>query len=287
MNRFLACTAAVAAMSVGTVTMAAVAVEDFNYNTGALGTANGGTGWQSSWGNTYGSDVVGGSAGASVVSGNLTNTANPYTPVGNSITIGGGTNFRKFSSTLRIARDSNDTLYFSMMVKPTAIGTSSGQVLQIKDTGNAFSHAEFGFNTSSQWALGGGYGGGGGGSGTTAAAGTGNAAFALNSQYFIVGKIVTSTSVNDRLWVKVYGAGDAVSLTDTLAIDNLLNFSVNRTGVTGATTLSLNTSGGGFSAGVDQLRIGDTYADVVVVPEPTSLAALGLAGLLGLRRRRA
>ena len=39
---------------------------------------------------------------------------------------------------------------------------------------------------------------------------------------------------------------------------------------------------------IDELRVGDSWADVVLVPEPTALAFLG-AGALGLlaRRRRA
>jgi hypothetical protein len=36
---------------------------------------------------------------------------------------------------------------------------------------------------------------------------------------------------------------------------------------------------------VDAIRIGDSYSDVVV-PEPASLALMGLGGLLMLRRRR-
>jgi len=39
--------------------------------------------------------------------------------------------------------------------------------------------------------------------------------------------------------------------------------------------------------GVDEIRIGTTLADVIPVPEPASVALLGLGGLMLLRRRRA
>jgi len=37
---------------------------------------------------------------------------------------------------------------------------------------------------------------------------------------------------------------------------------------------------------IDEIRLGDTFADVTPVPEPTSLVLLGLGGVMMLRRRR-
>lgn len=43
---------------------------------------------------------------------------------------------------------------------------------------------------------------------------------------------------------------------------------------------------GSFFNGTDEIRIGETYADVTPIPEPGSMALVGLGGLLMLQRRR-
>lgn len=44
--------------------------------------------------------------------------------------------------------------------------------------------------------------------------------------------------------------------------------------------------GGSASASLDEIRVGGSYADVSAVPEPASLALMGLGGLLLVARRR-
>lgn len=262
-------------------------LEDFDYATGSLGSANGGTGWQSAWGNTFtfASNTVSGSSVASVVSGNLTNGANPFAVAGNSLSLVNGTTYRKFDDVQRITGNASDTLFFSFMAKPTnATGATFFKFVEssISGTYNVF---EFGSNASSQWALGGAYGSGGGGSGNGTAAGSGTgagAAFAINTDFFVIGKITTSNIGNDQAWVQVYGNTGVVSSTDNLSSSNLLNWSVNRTDGRASNILLVNSA----VANIDGIRIGDSYASVI--PEPSSFALLagGLAGLAIFRRRR-
>jgi hypothetical protein len=53
-----------------------------------------------------------------------------------------------------------------------------------------------------------------------------------------------------------------------------------------ANILALDTGGSPGRAIYDAIRLGDTYADVTNVPEPASLALIGLGGVLMLGRRR-
>lgn len=47
-----------------------------------------------------------------------------------------------------------------------------------------------------------------------------------------------------------------------------------------------NDGSGNFTAGIDEIRVGTTLADVSAIPEPTALGLLGIAGLALVSRRR-
>lgn len=280
MNSKLSLLLATAALGAGSVSAQALFTENFDYTVGALG-SNG------AWGNTFNfaANTVSGSATATVVSGSITNNANPFATVGNSLSMTGSVNFNKFTAAPRIAANTNDTLFFSFMATTSATGGSTFFKFVESGINGGYNVFEFGSNASGQWQFDGAYGNGGGGTGNRVSAGSGASAFAQSASFFVVGKIVTSNTGNDQAFVQVYNNSGMVSGTDNLSVSNTLNWSVNRTDGRASNILLVNNS----SALVDGIRIGNSYADVAPIPEPSSFAALaglGALGLVGLRRRR-
>jgi hypothetical protein len=259
---------------------AQIFVEDFDYSPGALG-SNGG--WGSTF--TFATNAVSGTAPGTVVTGNVDNSANPFDPIGNSLSMAiDQPNVNKFSVGQRIVGNTSDTLYFSFMARTSSSGGLPFFTFQESNIDGGYTNFEFGSNTSGQWVIGGSYGfGGPGGNGTSASAGSGTSAFAHDASFFVVGKIVTSNTVFDTVFVQIYNDSGVVSSTDNLSISNTLNHSVNRTDARGSNILRIINS----SAILDGIRIGDTYASVV--PEPSSaslLIGLGAGAMILLRRRR-
>ncbi len=117
---------------------------------------------------------------------------------------------------------------------------------------------------------------------------TGPDAVTAGETYFLVAKVVSSASGSDTAFLKVFGTDYAseVPVDEPSAWDATVSI------VTGAVLdrVRIRIDPGNTSdlpGEVDDIRIGTDWASVAAVPEPSSLALLGLGGLACLRRRRA
>ncbi|MEM6256734.1 MAG: PEP-CTERM sorting domain-containing protein [Planctomycetota bacterium] len=108
--------------------------------------------------------------------------------------------------------------------------------------------------------------------------------FTLNTDFFIVGKFD---------WGATSGDVDTVTLYNP-ALNDLTNLGTGFSRSTSAgvdqtafDTLSISIRNSGGANIYDEIRFGATLDDVTPIPEASSLALLGLGGILVARRRRA
>ena len=160
------------------------------------------------------------------------------------------------------------TRYISFLINVNTLGKWSQMGLGKDGNDNAFFN--FGISTARKMERGSAFGAGSVSYGTAV----------VNTNYMLVAKIVndgTSYSASANF----YGATDTVPGTEgtwSLTLPAVANNGINLDRVYGF-------KGDIVTALFDELRIGETYADVVqVVPEPATLTLLG-AALLLLRRR--
>ncbi len=105
--------------------------------------------------------------------------------------------------------------------------------------------------------------------------------------YFMAAKIVSSAASPDTAYLKVFGTGYSLEVpTDepttwdaTISTSTGANLDRIRMRIDPGNTADL-------PGEVDEIRLGTDWASVTAVPEPSSLALLGLGGLACLRRRR-
>jgi len=96
----------------------------------------------------------------------------------------------------------------------------------------------------------------------------------LKFEFGAADKVSTWFFTEDQELSEAVFNANALSTTATFDIDeNTL------------TTLAVGITRAGNA--YDEIRIGDSFADVTPIPEPASLALLGLGGLMMIRRRRA
>jgi hypothetical protein len=109
-----------------------------------------------------------------------------------------------------------------------------------------------------------------------------------NTAYLLAVQVeFNAVGANERVTLKVYDSDDAyaspsatLTVTDAaIAAGDLVKFMLSTTGV-GDYTSDTKTPR------YDAMRLGTDLGDVMVVPEPASVAALALAGALALVRRR-
>jgi hypothetical protein len=117
-----------------------------------------------------------------------------------------------------------------------------------------------------------------------------NQPFAADTTYLIVGRMLPNNGATTANETIEFLAINPTSTTEP--ISPLATYDLNVWGNATTTdtldyfSLMASKSAGGVAATMDELRIGTSYADVVVVPEPASLALAGIASLLMGRRRR-
>jgi hypothetical protein len=291
MKMFTLLTACTLALGVAVGSASAAPVEEqFDYDTTLspgddLGNANGGVGWQTAWGDSFSGTVSDGDfavsgtptkdyvAGLSFTAGAGGGNAGPA--VGGAVE-NSSSAVRQFSGAPIGNPQTDATAYFSFLTRidGASTGTTPLFALRENNVSGGFNIVSVGHNSGGEFTVSGAYNGASGGSAT------------VGNTYFVVGKIVTdATDQTGQVFIKIYGEGDTVSLTDTLDTDNTLNPAARQRSDERSSNLVRITRRSGGGATVDAIRIGDSYSDVVV-PEPASLALMGLGGLLMLRRRR-
>jgi hypothetical protein len=260
----------VGGMSVGCLAsdgMAAIVSDSFDYAPGNLegsGVASGG--WSGAWDNTSATDWQ--MSTGSLSYSNLQTAGNRLQESNRA------TRTAKRAYAITGYNDAGDSLWFSGLVNISDVTTGSAFKFFAAGTGN--DNGGLGYEITI--------------SGNPKAAalkvrnagGTSAGTLPINfdQTYFIVGRIgFTASNVSTHLWLNP--ATNA----------NLTNASTGDLSLTSSPSASErggNVFVGSFSntaAGFDELRIGESFADVSVVPEPTMLAWVGCA-LLAARRRR-
>lgn len=252
-NLFAGLTVAVALAASGSAQAAFIASDDFTYDNGQLLGENGGAGWGGAWGSAAPGDALI-DGNALELSGNNANIV--YRTLGSSV--------------------SSSSVYVSFLFTPlTNVSSITNAFMGFWfDNAASGSHTNvpnFGLKTTSsndlfarvvlgdeEYASG--------------SAVTANTTYQL---VFRMSKVGGSSNYNEvELWV------NPVNESSTSVVGSA-GGSLGSFGVVGIRTTNLGSS----ELLIDDLRIGTTFADVTsVVPEPTSLALLGMAGLAGLGR---
>jgi hypothetical protein len=240
-----------------------IAYDGFNYTANAtLASANGGTGWSGAW---------------SSVSGGTVDVLNPGLTFGSLETEGNRGVITPTSATTFSTRTLGTTLdtgtrYLSFLAQNTNGGTRGAGIVLRSSTG------EIGFvgqlNGTSTWGI---------SQGSTST----STSFSSSSLSLLVLKIEFNYSGTfDRLSLAINPTpGGAEPGTYDAVIEGV-----------DITTLSALRLQAGFTSGsvtttiigIDEIRVGTTFADVTPIPEPSAMALLlgGLVAILTLRKRR-
>jgi hypothetical protein len=234
-----------------------IAEEEFNYGAGALAGQNGGTGWSGAW-------TVSGAGGAVTTPGfSFTDSSlNVLQTAGLKANFADGNN-GNFRLPILSPDDVGTTLYISFLGQITTPGTGYAGVSLFQGgaenlfLGKPNASANWGFDTKG-----------------------------TNTKFTGTVPVTTLSLMVFRI---DFGATTTVSMyiNPTLGTEPTVADVTATRGAFTWDTIRIQ-SGGGTSGGVDEIRIGDTYASVTpTVPEPGGIAALlGGTALLGVVRRR-
>ena len=251
--------------------------DSFNYTGTALAGQNGGSGWNGAWFTTAGSQTN--SLSNDGISLNYPNTwespLTPLTPSGSRVLTapptGQASTSRLLTQTIPLNVDGT-VAYVSALIKKNQLnggGTNSDNIL-LEFTDN-LGNRRFGIGIEGTgdkpWLNANGS--------TTPSTGP---AVNPGDTYFIVGKIVSSATGNDTAFLKVYGTGysSQVTVAEPTTWDATLTESTSA--ILDRIRIRIDSGNNAGNPGeVDEIRIADSWTDVVSVPEPSSLALLGLA----------
>lgn len=224
-----------------------VAYEGFDYtNTSSLlHNRAGGTGWAGGWADN--DQDFNGTLTADDIS--LTSPAFPFTPVGDRINaLGGGEAIRLMGTSFDFTQDGNE-FFGSFLLRKAADGGTSGDAPEFRLISN--------LTTTQALRL-------GIGSGETiffdsgAQSTTGSETLNIGDTQFFVFKAVSSAEGDDQFFASAFGPGDTVPTTEPETWDVMLSEAVNHI----YNGVRMQTGGNVVGAEYDEIRIGDTWADV-------------------------
>ena len=271
---------AAAIISTATAAQAAVtASESFDYNIGtALGGANGGSGWAGAW-------VTGSSATPTydTIAQSITPPAGYGTPIGNQGFInpnataddsGGATPDIRRDLANTIDMDVAQTVYFSALIRredaTNGGGTEHSQYLRFNST-TGTRLIGLGNSSSEDFRL----------ALNNTDYDSATVDFQIGVDYLVVGKMTLNPAgTNDILEGHLFTSGDV------LAEPGVWHHSTSDDVSGIISQLQLNPQRRAGKVFIDEIRIGETFADVTTVPEPISSSLLGIGGLALMYNRR-
>jgi hypothetical protein len=255
-SRFLIAFGVTSCLLAGPAFGAVIATESFGYSAGALGTANGGTGWTTAW--------AGGST--NVTSPGLTFAT---LGIGNKLTTNNDNN-GAFRSLATLGTDGT-TLWLAYLASGPGAPVMAGYAglslfsggTELLFTGKRTNQTTWGLQRSG--------GGQGGDSVVTADTLTHYLVFRLE-----FGAGLTAGNERVTMWMDPTPGLAAPDVAPSVTLTDVTNFTFDRIRVQ---------SGNGSSFNADEIRVATSYSEV---PEPSIASGLALAavGLLGCRRRR-
>lgn len=251
----------------GTAPGAPLAYEGFEYATATLAGQNGGSGFAGSWKSDL---ALTADSSSEVQAGSLAAPSGYVAaPAGGSAKLAAQTAiFRALAGGAQLSLDTDDDYYLSFISERSGgiqrfrlyDGSTLALNFQTTSAGNV-SIQQMGVNTNS----------------------TGNEVVAGAPVLWVIKIAAASGAGLDQVFVQVYPSTSAVPAQEPAA----WLLSSNQVAKTGTiSVVEFQSAQAGVIVQVDELRIGQSWADVAGVPEPAAaLPALALAGLLARRRR--
>jgi hypothetical protein len=235
---------------------ALLAYEGFDYPIGGeVVGLNGGTGWTGPWTE----NIATSNGDFPLAADSLVNTPFPFTPTGGRLrTVGvASLGFDAVSRTMPgLDMSAEGTRYFSfLMRKEIAASSNNNLEFNLIDSTNAsMNDFRFGATSADRFFL------------TSTDNNDLGATVATNTTYFVVMKVDANTDATaDVVNVAIYSGATNVPLTEPDSWD--LTFSIaSNANLDGIRVRVGNSTAGSF----DEFRVGETWADVATVPEPSS-----------------
>jgi len=255
--------------------------DPFNYSGTALPGQNGGTGWNGAW-FTTGTSAVNGLSNDGVSLSYPMSWESPLTPLGSSgshVMTGGTTanasTSRLLSQTIPLNVDGTVAYASALFRRNTPSGTATDSILVEFVDASANRRWGFGMEAGDRPWL--------NANGST----QGSTVVPAGETYFLVAKIVSSASGLDTAFLNVYGVGyhSQVTVAEPTTWD--LTLTETTSAILDRIRVRIDTGNGASTPGeVDEIRVGNSWLDVVSVPEPSSIVLLGLGLLVGVLRKR-
>jgi hypothetical protein len=258
--------------------------DPFDYSGTSLLGQNGGTGWNGAWFNT--ASTPNGLSNDGISLSYPMSWESPLAPLpasGSRVVTGGvgASSSRLLSQTINLGVDGTVAYVSALFEKnaPDGGGVSTDNVLLefVDSLGNRRWGVGIEGTGDKPWLN-------ANGSGTPST----GPAVTPEATYFMVAKIVSSASGSDTAYLKVYGPGYSSEVTAAEPTTWDVTLLETTSAVLDRVRVRIDAGNTVSTPGeVDEIRIGDSWLDVVSVPEPSSLTLLSLAlvgGILWKRR---